>query len=466
MRQLHVTSGRNHSPCDSHVARGHSTVRPPTARQDVLGLEPLADTQDLERLSAAAERIKASAGLGRSRMLHRLFDYLLERTLLGESPKEVEVAADVFGKAEADLLVDASVRVYVHRLRKKLEDYYNGPGQGDADRLTLPKGDYRFRLAEPDEIIEVEDEAPPVLAMAPMRKQSLLLFALAGLLVGALLTFVALRAIQPRDTLAEVRASAVWAPFVESKRSLTVVPGDYYIMGERATPGAEPSRLVRDYTVNSREQLDGLLMEHPELRDKLVDLNLYYLPVSTAYALRTVMPIVTPGLGARQSVPVLPSSKLTPANFKDGDIVYVGLMSGLGLLERPVFANSRFAVVGSFDELVDSKTGQIYVADPPQDGQTARRNYAYIAMLPGPNGNRIMIIAGTRDPALLQAADIVNSPATLKALQDAGKDGYFEALFAVDGVGDENLKGTLIAAGPRTLEGLWTDASAGPVTAH
>jgi hypothetical protein len=64
-------------------------------------------------------------------------------------------------------------------------------------------------------------------------------------------------------------------------------------------------------------------------------------------------------------------------------------------------------------------------------------------------------VAGTRDPAVLQAADILNSPAMLKKLEEAGKDGFFEALYAVDGVGDENLKGTLIAAGPRSIEGMW-----------
>ena len=417
----------------------------------------MTDADEMERLSAAAAHIRGAGGLGRSRMLHRLFDYLLERTLSGETPKEVEVAADVFGKAEADLLVDASVRVYVHRLRKKLDEYYAGSGQADEDRLILPKGDYRFRLANPDEAPEAEDAPAPEESPAPGRKTSTLLAALiGGLVAGALLMFLAMPAWRPDDGLAAVRASPVWAPLVESHRPLIVVPGDYYIMGERTQPGLEPARLVRDYTVNSREDLDAMLMDHPELRDRLVDLNLYYLPVSTAYALRTVMPIVTPGLGARPSVPMVPSSKLSPGDFKNGDIVYVGLMSGLGLLQRPVFANSRFEVAGSFDELIDTETGQIYVADPPQDGLTARRNYAYVAMLPGPSGNRILIIAGTRDPALQQAADIVSTPAMLEKLAAAGKDGYFEALFAVDGVGDENLKGTLIASGPRSLEGLWT----------
>ena len=418
----------------------------------------MASSDELERLSAAAERIRASGGLGRSRMLHRLFDYLLARTLAGESPKEVEVASDVFGKSEADLLVDASVRVYVHRLRKKLDDYHASLGSTEAERLTLPKGDYRFRLAAPEEAEEEEDLDLP--AVRPWHPLAWIAMVVTGLVTGAVLALAAVHFWPSDDGLATVRKTAVWSPFIAGHRTLTIVPGDYYIMGERDKPGSEPARLVREYAVNSREDLDALVMDHPDLRDKLVDLNLYYLPVSTAYALRSIMPIVTPGLAGRHVVPVVPSSKLSPSDFKSGDIIYVGLMSGLGILQQPVFSNSRFDFGGSFDELIDTKTGKVYVADPPQDGETAMRNYAYVAMLPGPDGNHILIVAGTRDPALLQAADIVNNPALLDKLEKVGKDGYFEALFAVDGVGDENLRGTLIAAGPRTAEGMWDSVNA------
>jgi hypothetical protein len=36
-----------------------------------------------------------------------------------------------------------------------------------------------------------------------------------------------------------------------------------------------------------------------------------------------------------------------------------------------------------------------------------------------------------------------------------GKDGYFEALYAVEGVGGDNLRGTLIAADARSIDGMW-----------
>jgi len=420
----------------------------------------VSQTVEQERLAAVAERVRASQSLGRSGTLHRLFDYLLERTLEGETPKEIEIAGDVFGKSGSDLLVDASVRVYVHRLRRKIEDYYAGPGQADVDQLALPKGEYRFQLirAGGDGAPSTEADGEGGADVSPLkagRWPAHWLFLLLGLVAGAALVFAAHWAMTPRDPLDAVRASAVWEPLIESRRALIVVPGDYYIMGERDASSADPARLVREYQVNSREELDEWFMREPSLRERYVDLNLYYLPVSTGYALKTVMPIITPGLAKGRASWLVPSSKVTPNLLKDGDLVYVGLLSGLGLLQQPVFANSRFAFAGSFDEIIDSKTGKVYIADPPRDPATARRNYAYVAKLPGPNGNTIVIVAGTRDPALLQAVDIVSTPTTLKQLQDTVRSRYFEALYAVDGVGESNLRGTLIAAAPRSAEGMW-----------
>lgn len=427
----------------------------------------MTQTVEQERLVAVAERIRASQSLGRSGTLHRLFDYLLERTLEGEAPKEIEIAGDVFGKSGSDLLVDASVRVYVHRLRKKIDDYYVGPGQADVEQLTLPKGEYRFQLsntgpggAAPSDVAPESIEFPRPKAW--QRRESWL-FLLLGLIVGGALVLAASRAMTAPDPLDAVRTSSVWQPVIESRRALIVVPGDYYIMGERDKPAADPSRLVREFQVNSREELDEWFMREPTLRSRYVDLNLYYLPVSTGYALKTVMPIVTPSLAEGRASWLVPSSKLTPNLLKDGDVVYLGLLSSLGLLQQPVFANSRFAFAGSYDEIIDSKTGKIYTADPPLDQATARRNYAYVAKLPGPNGNTIIIVAGTRDPALLQAVEIVSGPTTLKQLEASTKSRYFEALYAVDGVGESNLRGTLIAADARSAEGMWdAELEAGP----
>jgi hypothetical protein len=412
---------------------------------------------DQEALIATAARIRASPYLGRSDTLRRLFDFLLERTLAGETPKEIEVASHVFGKPGADLIVDASVRVYVHRLRKKLEDYYAGPGRDDTEQIALPKGEYRLQLIAPEPRPSPPPPAPAVAVPLPIARKwpGKWLFFVGGLLAGGALALAALLLSRPDDGYGRIRSTPPWAALLDSGKPLTFVSGDYYLIGERDAAGEEPKRLVRDFSINSREELDELLMHRAELRDRYVDLGLSYLPVSSAYALKAVLPIVTPSLTERRFTPFVLSSKLTPPMLKNSDVIYAGLLSGLDLLEQPVFAGSRFAFAGSYDEIIDTTTGKIYVADPPSVGQNAQRNYAYVAVLPGPTGNRIIILAGTRDPAVLQAADILTSPDMLAKLAPGAKDGYFEALYAVDGVGSENLRGTLIASNARSLEGMW-----------
>ena len=100
------------------------------------------DTDYRARLTAEAARFRASGDLGRSEPLIRLFDFLLERSLVGRVPKEIEIAQEVFGKtADFDVMADASVRVYIHRLRRKL-----GDDGGDIIRTVRGVG---YRLAAP-----------------------------------------------------------------------------------------------------------------------------------------------------------------------------------------------------------------------------------------------------------------------------------------------------------------------------
>jgi len=73
-----------------------------------------------EALERQVARVRESGMLGRSHGLSRLFDYLADPARGGATLREADVAQDVFGR-ELDLSGDASVRVYIHRLRKKLE---------------------------------------------------------------------------------------------------------------------------------------------------------------------------------------------------------------------------------------------------------------------------------------------------------------------------------------------------------
>ena len=85
--------------------------------------------------------------------LSRLLEYVCEQALLGnaESVTEYTIAVDVFGKPRAFRdSRDSSVRVDVHRLRKRLALYYTGEGAGHTLRIVIPLGSYvpDFQLCE------------------------------------------------------------------------------------------------------------------------------------------------------------------------------------------------------------------------------------------------------------------------------------------------------------------------------
>ena len=411
-----------------------------------------------DRIAALAAALRARRALGRSDGLNRLFDYLAACGRTGMRPKEFEVAAAVFGRSSAfDGAQDASVRVAVHRLRRKLDEFYAGPGRDDPVRLSVPKGEYRM-VAEP----RPGSAAPQVRPPRDGRRLALAGVAvLVGLNIAAWAAFWATHGTE--RALSRVQASAAWSPLVKAEGPTLLVLGDYYIFGE-IDERSGVNRLVREYGINSREDLDAWLMDNPKAMGSYRDLDLYYLPVGAAFALRSIVPIVARGASHADSLRVVMASDLTPEMLKRNNIVYVGYLSGLGILRAPVFAASRFVVGETYDELTDKVTHRAYVSQEggPSPGyangaDATRRDYGYVTAFKGPSGNRIVIVAGDRDTGLAQAAEALASPEALKALaKSAASPDGFEALYEAEGIGRSGLGGRLVLSAPRSHANPWT----------
>jgi hypothetical protein len=410
---------------------------------------------DSEQLRAGAERIRASGVLGRSPLMQRLFDFLIECSLAGRTPKEIEVAVDALGRgADFDVTQDAMVRVYVHKLRRKLDEYYAGTGARETQRLTLPKGEYRFAL-EPVAEAELALPAEPPAAPPAWRRKWLVGALAASLLLNMVIAAVIyLRSGQPPDEFREVRASPVWSQMLNDDRSIFIVVGDYYIFGE-TDETSEVKRLVREFEVNSPQDLERYLKRDPDAAGRYLDLELAYLPTSSAFALRNLMPVLAT---ANKKVRMVTTSQLNPGVLKSAHIIYVGYLSGLGMLGDLVFAGSRFSVGDTFDELVDRETKKRYISQaamPPRD-DTKYHDYGYFATFAGPTGNQIMVIAGTRDLALMQTAEALTSGKSLAALsQSAGDASEFEALYEVYGMDRLNLDGKLLLTSKVDSSNIW-----------
>ena len=407
-----------------------------------------------------AQRVRDSGVLGRSRRISGLFDYLVDCALQGRVPKEIEVAIDGFGRSPSfDASKNALVRVHVHKLRAKLEAFQNEQPDPQGLRLVIPKGEYRV-LVEGPAMLPGPAAVQPAPAVAPdrwSRRERV-----AGLVVVLLLVALGVLLMQrisqpkPEPAVAAARASALWQPLLNDDLPIQIVLGDYYIFGERDASG-QVNRLIRDFQINSRSDLERRQSLQPKQTRQFEDMELGYLPTSSAWALGQLLPVLAAS-GKRTRISL--ASELDAESLKTSHVVFIGYLSGLGMLADRVFAGSRFGVGGSWDELVDGEGDKHYLSEAgmPHPAAQRYRDYALISTFPGPNGNQHLIVAGTRDVGLQQAAEMLVSPRRLtELLQKSAGSNAWEALVEVYGMNRTNIEGQLLVVSPLDVAALWRE---------
>lgn len=420
-------------------------------------------------LLAAAAALRDELRAKRTPKLSNLFEFLLARTIEGRPPSELEIANEVFSDGKMiDSTQDSTVRVYVHRLRKLAETVYAdhiGPA------LEIPKGEYSIRLKEqmpPSRSGSVSADRTDARASGPPVKSTWPFVTLGGAFILALALFFALRS--AADPLA---ATAFWRPVAANARPTTIVLGDQYLFAEAAVHGADPAkppRLVWDRAIAAREDLYVYLMRNPGQGGKITELDQHYVSSSSVAALRDIRIALMAVKGKdRERIRVITSSQLTPDLLKSSDIVYVGQLGGLSpLLRDPLFEASGLKVGATFDEIIDRASGKSYQSDGVvlTEERIPRRDFGYIARLPGPSGNNIVVIAGTRDPGLLEMAELARSAGKLDAvrLPAAGTLQGMEALYQVRTMGSLNLGSSLILKRKLRSRGIWDKSRAAPAS--
>ena len=98
---------------------------------------------DLER--SELKEVLSSKTFARSQRLVRLLEYIAEKHFLGQADQvcEYTIATEVLGRStDFDPAEDAISRVEIHRLRKKLRDYYASEGADRPVKIVVPPGMY------------------------------------------------------------------------------------------------------------------------------------------------------------------------------------------------------------------------------------------------------------------------------------------------------------------------------------
>ena len=422
---------------------------------------------DVELLKEQARKIVQSGALGRSRSYARMLEFLVECATSGRVPKELEIAIEVFGRgADFDPSQDSMVRVYAHNLRQKLEHHYATAGRTETRQLTLARGEYRVSVSPEGDgsAVEPTPVEPPTPAPIVVRERGVFrgrhaVFGVALLALGGVIgATVVMRREPPPPAAKVIAASPIWAGLLDDDLPILVVVGDYYIYGELNEHG-DVKRLVRDFGVGSSKELDELMKNDTSLVSRYLNLDLTYLPMGSASALLDVLRVL---YTSDKPVRVVSMSEMSEADLKASHVIYIGYISALDKLEDFVFASSSLTIGYTYDELRNVDTGELYTSEAGMPEMNRNyRDYALISTFPGPGGNQLMIVCGTRDAGLMQAAHALADPMYIASIEQVAPDlagvkpPAFEMLYEVTGYGRTNLDARLVHTASLNYEEIW-----------
>ena len=406
-----------------------------------------------EELQALIQRIINSGVLGRSRTYIEILSYLAECAVDGNSPKEIAIAIDVLGRdTDFDVGKDSIVRVHIYHLRNKLKTYYDKFGKQEKFRLDIPKGQYILTAILAAEILT----DPLSITGKPLKREA----ATQWLAVIAIFLLVLNLGFQFNwnDSEAETNREATntyaelgpWKEMYDDEAPILILVGDYYIFGELNDRG-DVIRMIREFDVNSPEELVFFQEMGIEGTEKYFDLNLNYIPSSVGYAVKQITQILLKGVDSDR-INIKMISEYTTADLANNHIVYLGYLSGLNELYNLMFAGSGLAIGNTFDELSNLDTGEYYVSSSGLSGADSYKDYGMLATFPSSNGHQVTMIAGMRDESLNSIAEQVGNVAVLTEIQkklDRDKtvsrvESSFEALFEVSGFDNINFNSEII----------------------
>jgi len=413
-----------------------------------------------EAIQAELEQVLAGEALSKSAATRRLLAYLVQRSLAsGESPKELEIAIDVFGRdANFNGAEDSMVRVAMRSLRQKLLEHYTGGGRHDELVLSIPKGAYRVaatrrapaNLEEPALPVAGEPAAAGVplaaiTAKVPARQWRLAALALLPLLAlslaANLLTWSSQR---QRGDEQRVRQSALWAPIAHSQRPLMFVLGDLF-MYTQTDANTGRTLTVRDAQINSSDDLRALLASQPALA---AGRGLRYstmIQKSTAVSMIDILQIIA---NPDRPVEVRLRDELRAEDLQRYDIVYVGPITRLGPLTSDYHMRSRYRFDSATAGITDTLAAKTY--EPEGSLGDHHKDYALVARYPGPAGNSIMVFtSGGRSAGLSQIVRTLTTAEGLKKFWQADGSAIappsaFEALVAVSGYKQTDISAVLV----------------------
>ncbi|MBD3375093.1 hypothetical protein GF406_08670 [candidate division KSB1 bacterium] len=379
------------------------------------------------------EQILHSTEFNNADLFQKILKFLVDCEIQNHIPKESELAYTLFHKDKNyDPVNDATVRVYIYKLRLKLEKYYQNEGKDDEIKLSIPKGHYQVRFSD---TIDVHHRAKKW--VTPLRIGSYIV-------IGLLSVFALFKCPSVDFSEKLLSDNSIWYDFLESKAPILFVLGNHYVY-ELSAENDEVWHIKND-KVKSSDELENYLVKYPHLRDKIKKTNIGYLSKDVATGISLFLPIF---VANSADYIIKYSSDIIIDDLHENEIVFIGSYSQLGRLGLII---KNIGIDCDLDRnevsIKNQKTGQQDRYDIHFEQFGIRKDICIVAKLPLPNEHSIFMFVSLHT---------IGNEMTLKRFTDAeflsefdsnfqnhNSSRYFIALFEVRGIQRTGLSENLL----------------------
>lgn len=356
------------------------------------------------------EKIIKSKNFLKSQINIDLLKYLTHATLDNKPLKEYTISSELFNKDN-----DGAVRVYIHNLRKKLNEYYQTEGKDDKIIFSIPKGQYQLQFLE-------AEEKDLGLTKSKTNSKNIVI----GVLFFVFLIFVILLFlfINRENNL---ERTAVWKPFFENTENDLIVLGDHLFFNDTVFTGNVG--VVRDFNINSIEDFKKFADSTNDKSDNLTPLNYTYLTVQASRLLMGILPY----FDETKKPELKLASELVVNDLRNKNIIFSGSNNSLSTLKS--FLTPKYFDFGKGNEIkyYDSKTDSVYSFLNSKRGGLLKE-YAIVIKVSTAYDRHLLAFTSINDAGNIATINYFTNPDSLQHFQQqlnlSAKDS-FKALFEV-----------------------------------
>ncbi len=340
---------------------------------------------DVQDKKATLQAILESKYFKDSQVTAELLAYLADAAVEGHTPKELNIAYDLYKNKNFDPATDSYVRTNVYKLRKKLETYYKNEGARDKTRLRIPRGHYH---------VEFFIHAESAKKFSKLSPFWVLLFLS---LVGNIMLFLFLFSGPKQPHSSKLQTHPFWTELVHSPLP-TCFAVSNIVMYMEYDEEFQRDRWIYDTQIYTQDDFDTLRTRYPHRNFAPVEFS--FVHMSNIPNFTQIIRIV----GDDNKNEIKWSQEVEWQDILNKNIVYVGDIRSLNKL-AVIFDHLHVGVELPYIITWKANEGDSLFQYDIKHQKDYRKTYSVITKLPGPQNNVIILILGTGYPARIYTVE-------------------------------------------------------------